>query len=852
MAGFNPFRKFRVYQKYALAALGIMAMISFVILPSYFMLDRQTRGGAEGLIASCRRAGYGNVNRMLLQNLHQNHQYRRAFYNLLASQLFQATGGGNPWEFQVKFRTLAQIQESYQQRATDEALITNWLLTRYAQEKGMTVPDDVIVKRLQMISGGQISNQMLSEICQQLGFSDNFLIYLLREEMLAGYVQSSFFISTFATTPLEQWNLYQRVHRSLTAEVATLSVESFQKEVKEPSETELKHFFEENKNRVYNPDLPDSGFEIPTRFAFQIIDATPSEQFLASITREEIEKYYEDNKETVFLRQPSRSQDSQGIPQLPGSLPGLDSLFPTMPGGGRSSGLLPGLDSLPNPGLNAPSTGLNFDLGSLLEPAPTEQPQEVEELEFPQEIQEPTGESAEEPSDPQSQLTNSPIYRSVAYRQDETAEDEQETADGRRQTAEVEQEMADGSASAHDDIPESIKIITADEEPVADVTEPFIPTNEEESAAVYDISDLDFVDAQLANKRQEETSHSPLPTPHSEEFDPNILYQSLEEVENSIRQILAYQKIEAAMKEIERKMKEFYTAFTLGRAKSTQPLDLATLAAEYHLNVVTVDQPLSIYEVQQHECWQNPAYRPYLVKMFGENSSPYEVLLGQQTSPMFPSGGLTESIGWVTKKESRRVPEFTDKGIKELVRHRWLAVHARELAENRAKELATLANQSKDQSLTESLANQDVPIVETSSFTWFTQSMAQPGYRRAPLVFGEVAERGIPRGTADYANVHIKAPGADFMETAYSLQPGESGVAMNQPQMLVFVVRLVESSPDEELLWRYFITTPLSDYHGAGKEESQARMMRKWIDEIERNVGFQWVNRPSTSQFQEE
>ena len=142
--------------------------------------------------------------------------------------------------------------------------------------------------------------------------------------------------------------------------------------------------------------------------------------------------------------------------------------------------------------------------------------------------------------------------------------------------------------------------------------------------------------------------------------------------------------------------------------------------------------------------------------------------------------------------------------------------------------------------------------METGPFTWFTRSLAQTGFARAPLQLGEVREIGVARGTADYNNVHIKAPGVDFMETAYSLQPGESGVVMNQPQMSVFVIRLINSSPDEELLWGFFATTPLTDYEGAGKEESRYVIMRKWLEEIERNVGFQWVNRPGTFQLHDD
>jgi len=821
MAGFNPFRKFRIYQKYALAALGIMAMISFVILPSYFMLRDSNRPRTDGVIATCRRAGYGNVDHFLLRGLQENHSRLRAFYDLLARSLSPSIG--SDWEFGMKYPELLPILRHYQQRVPEEYLINRWLLTRYAQEKGMVVPNKLIVERLRKISSGDISNQLLDEICQQLGLSSDNLIHLLREEMLASYVENSFFSSTAATTPLDRWTLYQRVNRSLTAEVAVIPVTSFQKDVKEPSEMELKKFFEENKKRVYNPSLPDSGFEIPTRFAFQVIDLTPGEQLLASITQEEIEKYYEENKAEIFLRQSPRPQGMQDPTQPPGSSGSsfpFETMFPTIPGGSRPGGLLPGLDSLPGP-------GLNLDL--LDTPSPTENKGEEQ------------GTSGEEPlDDPQSQLTTPAVYRTAAYRQ--------EGEDSVEEVPVLEEEATGG-------------IVTLDGEPLAGATVTFLP-KDEDTVPASGITDEEgrFSLGPLPTEEPqgEETPHFPLSTPHSDDegepkFDPNILYQPLEEVESTIRRILANQKANAAVKEIEKRMKEYYTTYTISRSKEMEPLDLATLATEYHLEVVTVETPLSVYEAGQHECWQNPALRTFLVKMFGENSSPFEVLVGQQTSPYFSPGfGITESIGWVTKREPRRIPEFTDEGIKELVRDRWLTVHARELAEKRAQELAGLANQSKDQSLSISLAGQDVAIVETGPFSWFTRSMAQTGLARAPLQFGEVREAGVARGTADYNNVHIREPGVAFMETAYSLQLGESGIATNQPQLLVFVIRIIESSPDEELLWRFFVTAPLTDYYGAGKGESRNEIMRKRIEEIESNVGFQWVNRPGAFQLRDD
>ena len=54
-------------------------------------------------------------------------------------------------------------------------------------------------------------------------------------------------------TPGQRWDYYNRLHCMATIEAIPLAVADYVKDVDDPSENELKKFFEENKERLPNP-----------------------------------------------------------------------------------------------------------------------------------------------------------------------------------------------------------------------------------------------------------------------------------------------------------------------------------------------------------------------------------------------------------------------------------------------------------------------------------------------------------------------------------------------------------------------------------------------------------------------
>ncbi len=821
MAGkFNPFKTFRKYQKVGLATVGIMAMLSFIVLPPLMMSWRDSSQQKPQLIASCRR--YGDVDPYRLHALRENRGHLRNFYNHLFEQIMPLAG-----ENYLQLEGLYRLRFKYDSMYSEEELITEWLVARYAEEKGFSVDKKLIVDHLNSITGGLISTPLLNSVCMQIGLSDAHLSHLLQEELLAAYMFRMFEVSLASESPASRWEYYQRVRRSLTAEVAAVPVDSFVAEVPNPSEQELVAFFDKNKANVYDPSLPDSGFAVPTKIAFQMVDGTPSEELLASISQEEIEKFYEENKTKYFLRTlPQSDPGATGMPQrgLPG-LPGLDRSFPGL-------GTLPGADL---PGLNESAVFPGLGLGTPadappLEPIPIETepvPSAEPQPKTPASPETPPAESTPPAAEPQSRTVHTPVYQNVVFQQEST-----EPAESTPPTEKTEAATTATEAPAAE--------IPAPEIPAATVPETAAP------AAVTPATTVPETAAPVATATEAPAEAKPV--------DTSILYQPLSEVENIIRRMIAYQKVEDALKSIETEMRDYFTAYSLtdsdDPAALPKPLDLNQLAAQYHLKCITAATPISFFETQDKDYWRENSARSFLLRIFSASPANFDVLRGdQERAAMQPVPGMLNYLGWVTNKESQRTPEFNEPGMHELVLNRWREVQAREKARQKAKELAEEANRSQDKSLREVFEGKNIPVVETDRFSWFTQSLARTGYARSELRFGEVREQGVAPGDADFANTLIKAPGQEFMETAYSLSVGESGVAINQPQTTVYVIRLKETAPSEELLWRFFVNAPLNDYAGAGMMEDRQELVRAWLEQIESRVGFKWINRPQAPEM---
>ncbi len=137
-----------------------------------------------------------------------------------------------------------------------------------------------------------------------------------------------------------------------------------------------------------------------------------------------------------------------------------------------------------------------------------------------------------------------------------------------------------------------------------------------------------------------------------------------------------------------------------------------------------------------------------------------DVLIPQEVSDIMTANAY---VYWMAEKVDVRIPEFDE--AKPKIEKYWKYQQAFELAKKAAQEMATEAK-STGKKLTELYPETAAP---TGEFTWF-----RPG-RTATAVYG------MPFG--------IKQPGEEFMQTAFGLKEGETGVAANETRDTVYVIQ---------------------------------------------------------------
>ncbi|MDR2114915.1 MAG: hypothetical protein LBP87_00885 [Planctomycetaceae bacterium] len=802
MAKFHPFRSFQKNRKVWLAILGVGTMISFIILPVLMGLFPGYGGTGPVKIASCRR--YGNIDEQNVAVLTQNREDLGRFYIILYQQLADP----NNQERMIALRNLEITASQYDQSLEPEELINNWLLTQYAKELGMSIDKTNIIKYLTQLTGGLLTNTVYRKTLESAGMPEQRFEYLIALELLYIRMREMFEIGLNVIPPSTRWEWFQRLNRKMTAEIAAVPVEQFVDKIADPTNSQLQKFFEENKNKPFNPIQLESGFTMPDKIAFQYVEAVPNQKMLDSISEEEIKKYYEENKETLFRKPVQPMKNSPVFPSLPSQ---SGNLFQSGNLGGFTPSS-PSSQTFPTPQL--PTTN----------PSTIPQPTEIV----------PANTEKKDSADVEKNVEN--VEKKEEPKTEPLPTPKAET------TPEVKPETENKSEKTEPEKNESSSMGTVKMRFVSYQTEEEKNTN---SGTEQPKSEEPKVEVKTEQPKPEEPKvevKTELPKPE-EPVDLSILYRPFDEVKEQIRLTLATEKALKAIPLIEEKMRDYFQVYYthLDQEKNAPPMpDLTAFVGEQGLVLKTV--PLdTIFGSIKSEFARGAAEREYLFNLFNENPIVFE-----------PKKIEGENILlWVTEIQTERKPETLEE-IKDIVLKRWKEVEARSLALKRAEELAAEVRHS-EKSLAETFAGRsDVPVTETEQFTYksYGASMyaAFLAMRGIPPRLGEVCEKGVAVGDSEIDNRWIVAPGVEFMEMASSLAVGETGVVFNQPQTVAYVIRLTSTSPSEEVLWEQFQNASIMEYHLAGQPEIVAEARKAWLNKIYEKVGFKWIQKPERLQ----
>ena len=172
-------------------------------------------------------------------------------------------------------------------------------------------------------------------------------------------------------------------------------------------------------------------------------------------------------------------------------------------------------------------------------------------------------------------------------------------------------------------------------------------------------------------------------------------------------------------------------------------------------------------------------------------------------------------LSWRTEDQPEFTPSFET--ARSGVERAWRIVEGRGLAKKRAEALAQQA----------SFGGEETKAIQVGPFSWLEQGMGGGG----ALVLSQ------PEG--------ISMPGDEFMRAVFSLEPGKTAVAFNEPRTVCYVIRLVSQEPPAAELQEKFIAGR-NDRQKIGMvaQREASNTFRELIEGMQKRYRLDWKRQP--------
>ncbi len=332
-------------------------------------------------------------------------------------------------------------------------------------------------------------------------------------------------------------------------------------------------------------------------------------------------------------------------------------------------------------------------------------------------------------------------------------------------------------------------------------------------------------------------------------------YRPFEEVRDEVRRIIAVEQMRAALDKIEEEMRRYQMAW--GNY-------LSALESAKESKAVPPDPPQrpNLEEIARREGFQYgqtellPRWEVEALEI-GKSTDSQGVPFSQVvfdlreflTCRTFDIN-QNQYLAWPTERVEEHVPEFTDPGVREEVLQAWRLIEGRKLAETECGRLASEAEKS-GKTLAEYLAGmeefKDARIIpETEPFSWLTYGELDLAWAasRPPFLSSIKAKRKDPASGLVVDEDAVDQPGNEFMAAVFSLQPGEIGVAWNQPRSKVYLVRVIEMQPSPAQLYDAFVRQNQQTYISVSWYD-RIEAYSRWSRNLEEQAGLRWNRAPA-------
>lgn len=822
----SPFELFRRNLKPLMVLLTLLALFSFVALPP--LLDYMQRRDMAGT-ADLRLATYdgGHFDANQAANFTMMHHLMLRF--LQEAALLTIERGGTP--------RVAGFQYDSQQgeirslgvhgNPNDQVSIVIMRRAEQARQAGFDLDDRAVGAWLNDFTDGRLTEAEINRLLQTSTRNQMGMFHLqqqLRAHLLMqAYdlkVDSGFRVGNQPiVSPSHQWDLFLRLNRRAVVDAVAVPVADFLDQTDpQPPQEELRRVYQDGKDRYPDPDSPRPAFRQPYKADFEYVSGQLEafiDKEIKQLTDEQLQAEYQRRLDGGDFRMPETPpeetpQDAEpASPETPGDEPASEPVDRSdddqASDNEDDTDAAPTDDPTPeDPAADDPSTDDAAAEDSPAEDSPADsEPAGDDQGAEPGASDEQPADSGAADEDSQSMRYRSGL-RLVAARPQQDGDDQPSlNAPGQDESAQDESAQDDSSQDDSADDNASAAEEQADEQDRADDADP--PATAE--------GDMPG-DADSAEGEADEEDEVPMRT--------QVFEEVRDEIARSLAREPAREKLEAALDEVDRVMRHYFTARTIAADQDEQPArpDLEAMAERLGLSY---GQTGMVDFVAMREMDLGRSRVPGTGMQQGGSFLELMFLTRRQLFSVAKTNSPVEEVtylAWKTDEKDEYTPSLDE--IRDDVVMAIRTAEAGQLAKAEAERLAAEFNQS-EAPFAELVPEDKSALVFESvgPFSW----MESFGFAMQAFM-GNVEE--------------LDNVGEAFMRRVFTSGRGQWGAAPNADETVYYVVRPSEFSPSTEELYNRF-SQAINRFMASQLAVQDLEAVRQgYWDAVDERSGFQW------------
>jgi hypothetical protein len=789
----SPLATFRKNRTYWMAGLVLLALMSFVVMPAIeFMQGAMNNSNSVDDQVIVRWNG-GRMTMGELGRSRQHHYKFIRFLSALSREVIEAGGQPQIPEFAFSAESKQIIDLGVNVQSGSLAVIETRMLSDFAKSNGIEFDDDAADQFLVAFCDKSVSPERLTQILRE-STENQITEFDLREMIkleLGAIVARQMSLRGWSNdfkpddyqrvrltqTPGDMWSDFLKLNQTAKVEAYPVLVSDHVKSVLgEPTEAEILAIYEKGKNRIPSPVFPEPGFMRDYKANFEYVEGNFSDWITrekAKVTEEQLKAEYD---KLINLGQ------LKFDPQLEKATTPAEPGTTTPPAAATQS-----TPAATPPVADAPLT--DPAIKTPAEPAPetpaAEKPAETPNNEAPQ----PETPAAPATAAPETPASDNPVVPA---------------------TADPKQQSSLRSSS-------KIRLVSTQDDPKPATETPATETPAAETPAAQDPNALPPVvvqpnapatDDQAAGNEAKPDGTTAPAAPGAEaktEKRNKTFDEAREELLESLARGAVIDALQKELTSAKEQMQQYSRAYRQQIALQKEGLQPETKATRPDLRKVvdvglkfgetgmvdraklfTTEIGKSTMSLQEQGMGQIP------MPNYGMNNPNFGLFTPEQ-SLYFDQMAMLEQrtpdfrqyIFWKVDEQQAYVPALAE--VREEVITAWKTQKARQLAADKAAEIAKKVKGTEEPWKDALDLTQQSLLVTTDPFTWLS------GFGETPRI------SNVPT---------LDTVGQEFMQKVFTTAVGSAGVAPNQGQNIYYVYRVAEITPATAELESRFAADP--------------------------------------------